>query len=203
MGCAGSPVLGTCRGPLGIAKAADIDNALLMSRKIIQHINVLQVEAWFHWQAIQSYAKQNKHWGPIRLVMKAPVKAVYLTKSYYAFKHFSTFIRPGAMPVTVSPTCKHTVSAVQYGSRLTITLVNQRSPARLYNIYLRGYTCLPAWCSVYRYITTNDTSFMQAVAKTTAVTGSKLKGLFQRSQKVPAFSLVTLVLVGVRSAPII
>lgn len=192
-----------CRGPLTIDKAADIDNALFMARKIIQHVNVLQVEAWFHWQAVQSYAKANKHWGPIRLVFKSPVKTVYLTKSYYAFKHFSYFIRPGAVPLKVSDVCKHTVLATQFGSQLAISLVNQRGTPRLYNILLRGYTCLPGTCTVFRYITSNSTSFLRAKAKTAAVSGTKLKGLFQRSQRVPPFSLVTLVLVGVQSAPII
>jgi len=168
-----------CRGPLTIDKAADIDRAtpLLMSRKIIQHMNVMQVEAWFHWQAVQSYAKANKHWGPIRLVFKAPVKTVSVTKSYYAFKHFSTFIRPGAVPVTVSPTCKHTVSAVQFGRRLTITLVNQRGAgATLQHLPSEVTRAAPQHAPFSRYLTTNSTSFTQAVVKATGRHGRKVEG---------------------------
>lgn len=187
------------QGPLGVNQASDIDVGLLLARKITQHINVLGSEAWLTWQAAQSI---NRFWGPLRLSWKVPLNAIYVTRQYYTFLHYTKFVRPGVYPLLVSSKCLQTVLAVYDWRvpRVVVNVVNQRFRKKYIRIALQGFTCtFKGRCLVDVYRTSATESFRllgrglpscvlirQAVAPysltTYIIRGAKPKGVFKGPQ---------------------
>lgn len=125
-------------GPLGF-NGGDLDMSLFMARNIIQHINLLKVEAWLHYQAA---SWNNFSWGLVRLQFRynKPFR-LFISRQFWIMKHFTKWIQPGSLPLTITSNCAHTVAAAYNGKEkvLSIMVVNQRDSDRVLRFKLNDF----------------------------------------------------------------
>ena len=78
----------------------DMRPAIALAQQIIADINSMSPRAWVLWQAIENRSsadpKNSSNWGLIKADFSKPQRPEYqLTKKFWAFAHFTKFIRPG------------------------------------------------------------------------------------------------------------
>ncbi|CAI5983566.1 unnamed protein product [Closterium sp. NIES-65] len=126
-------------GPLHIG-GTPLETAVYMARSIAQHINIMGVEAWYHWLPVQSVNKAN--WGPIQVRWKVfgPIRPK-LTKQFFGMLHFTRWIHRGSYPLFIRNECKHSVVAAYSpkARRLSVTIVNQQSKEFRMNLKISGF----------------------------------------------------------------
>lgn len=185
-------------GPLGIL-GSDMELALLLGRTIVQHINILQVEAWLHWQVVQW---PNYGWGLIRTPFSYSLPfTMFVSRQYWVTKHFSQWIKQGSYIVKLRAACSDCVVAAYHPRRklLTITVVNQREEVWAMRILIQGYRTVStraAKCATRVYRTTQTESYrlvwlsripvpgaVRIVAKEKSVTTMVISGVQRRRGK--------------------
>lgn len=85
-------------------QAQHISNALNLSRTMLLDLNVLQVDAWNIWNAVESQEAnkaENVSWGLIHATYTAGQEDFYVAKQYYGYGNYTRFVRPGATAVEV------------------------------------------------------------------------------------------------------
>ncbi|GJP71451.1 hypothetical protein CLOP_g2285 [Closterium sp. NIES-67] len=134
-----TPIWQTEWGPLQIG-GTPLEIGLYMARAIAQHMNILGVEAWYHWLPVQSVNKAN--WGPIQVRWKlfGPIRPK-LTKQFFGMLHFTRWIHKGSYPLHIRNECKHSVVAAYSpkARRLSVTIVNQQSREFRVNLKISGF----------------------------------------------------------------
>lgn len=71
----------------------DMSGALELAENITLHLNEMGAVGWVYWQAVENELLNHNH-GLIHAEFEGE-ENYYLTKQYYAFAHYSKFIRPG------------------------------------------------------------------------------------------------------------
>ncbi|CAI5470221.1 unnamed protein product [Closterium sp. Yama58-4] len=126
-------------GPLHIA-GTPLEIAVYMARSIAQHINIMGVEAWYHWLPVQSFNRAN--WGPIQAKWKSfgPIRPK-LTKQFFGMLHFTRWIHRGSYPLFIRNECKHSIVAAYSpkARRLSVTIANQQSKEFRVNLKISGF----------------------------------------------------------------
>ncbi|GJP51466.1 hypothetical protein CLOM_g10633 [Closterium sp. NIES-68] len=138
----GKPLWQTEWGPVNV-RGSEMQIACLMARTIIQHVNLMGVEAWYHWLALQQ--PNPSGWGLIwqGFSYREPFRPV-VTKQFWAMLHFTRWMPPGSLPILVRSECQHTVLAVYSPVKhtLAVTVVNQEKRARNLAVQISGYHLL-------------------------------------------------------------
>ena len=78
----------------------DMRPAIALAQQIVTDINSMNPRAWVLWQAIENSPsadpQSSSNWGLIKADFSSPQRPEYqLTKKFWAFAHFTKFIRPG------------------------------------------------------------------------------------------------------------
>ena len=77
----------------------DMRPAIALAQQIVTDINSMNPRAWVLWQAIENRSsdpKNSSNWGLIKADFSTPERPAYqVTKKFWAFAHFTRFIRPG------------------------------------------------------------------------------------------------------------
>jgi O-glycosyl hydrolase len=71
----------------------DMNSALELCKNITLHLNEMEAVGWVYWQAVENELLQHNH-GLIHANFEGS-EDYYITKQYYAFAHYSKYIRPG------------------------------------------------------------------------------------------------------------
>ncbi|CAI7934393.1 unnamed protein product [Closterium sp. NIES-54] len=126
-------------GPLHIG-GTPLEIAVYMARSIAQHINIMGVEAWYHWLPVQAVNRAN--WGPIQVKWKVfgPIRPK-LTKQFFGMLHFTRWVHRGSYPLFIRNECKHSIVAAYSpkARRLSVTIANQQSKEFRVNLKISGF----------------------------------------------------------------
>lgn len=141
----GKPIWQTEWGPMGGEKLdrkeySSLESALWLARSVMQHVNIMEVEAWYYWLAYQQCTNECAYWG---LVQRGtdPDKP-RITKQYYAMSHFTKYSPKDSYMLRVDDNCEHGVMASYdpNSDRLAVHVLNQRKSKNSMELCFQGFS---------------------------------------------------------------
>lgn len=123
---------------------------LQLSIGIARDLNELKPISWIYWQAIENEPgtiKQNGNWGLIHLDFAGEKEEWHITKSYWAFAHYTRFIRPGSLMLNVSSNCipsQTNLVAAFCDSQLVLVMTNATDVPQIMSLDLSSFIQLEA-----------------------------------------------------------
>lgn len=151
--------------------AKSMGPALWFSQKITDDLRGLEANAWVMWQAIgMAYPNSHRDSGYWNICQYDPeTKSVDKFKKYYAFMHYTKFIRQG--DTLVKANLSNVLSAVnEEEGKAVFVITNSTGKDRIYNINTDNIGLNVK--SVKAFVTDNDRDFAPIEASNTITLGA-------------------------------
>ncbi len=118
----------------------ELGSALELARVICLDLNELQCQGWVYWQAVGNLDKETD-WHAIH-VSYSRRGVIEMKKQYWALLHFTRYIRPGSVILSVS--ADDVVAALNPDGELVLVATNREADERPVAFDLSAFAHLPA-----------------------------------------------------------
>jgi len=119
----------------------EFGSALELARVISLDLNELQCDGWVYWQAVGDLDEPDD-WHAIHVSQSRGAEVV-VKKQYWALLHFTRYVRPGSVILSVS--AEDVVAALDPGGRLVLVATNREAADRSVAFDLSAFPRLAEW----------------------------------------------------------
>jgi O-glycosyl hydrolase len=138
----------------------EFGSALELARVICLDLNELQCQGWVYWQAVGNLDRPTD-WHAIH-VSYSRRGDIELKKQYWALLHFTRYIRPGSVILSVS--ADDVVAALNPDGELVLVATNREAADRALTFDLSAFPHLPAQARWFATTETEDHASRPPVA---------------------------------------